>query len=374
MTEVNRMTAVRDPKTVKARLMKQLLPMDRLEAKALLLLDAKSRMVHLEKGRPLFQEGKADHNTIYLIRGTLLLKTADGKQRLIKAGTPTTRGPIHNFQPRRCSAWAQQPAQLLIIDSHALDHAIALEQSTLAGMEVAGLRDGGSNGRPAAAGAEAPADEDNSNWMSLMLQSPAFAQIPPSNFQALFMRMEEVQRKKGEVIVQQGAPGDFFYVLKKGACQVTRAGDNGRILPLATLRPGQSFGEEALLTDSPRNANVLALTDVVLMRLSKKDFNELLKDPMIRLVSRKEADRMVAEGARWLDVRLEHEHRESGLPGSLNLPLYLLRLKVKTLDEKSRYVVYCNTGRRGTAATFLLAKYNIDAYCLRGGLHQHQDA
>lgn len=352
----------------KALLLKKLLPMQRLGIATLQQLGAKSKLVQLNKGKPVFQQGKADSHTIYLIRGALLLKSADGKKILIKSGTPTARNPIHNFQPRRCSAWTQLPTQLLLVDSDALDHAITLEQVSAAGVEVAGMQSGG-NGQGADS-AKRDTGADTVDWMSLMLQAPAFAQVPPSNFQALFMRMEEVIMKKNEPIIKQGAPGDFFYVIKRGTCKVTRTMEGGKVMPLAILKAGQSFGEEALLTEAPRNANVIANSDVALMRLGKKDFNELLKEPMIHWVSRKEADKLVAEGAKWLDVRLEDEHKETGLEGSVNLPLYLLRLKAKTLDEKSKYVVYCDTGRRSSAAAFLLTEKDIEAYCLRGGLRK----
>ncbi len=44
---------------------------------------------------------------------------------------------------------------------------------------------------------------------------------------------------------------------------------------------GDAFGEEALLSDAKRNANVTMETNGALMRLSKDDFNELLKEPML---------------------------------------------------------------------------------------------
>ena len=360
------MIASTSPETSKATLLKKLLPMDRLGGPLLDRLKTKSRLVQLDRGKPVFQQGKADSHTIYLIQGALLLKSADGKKSLIRAGTPMAKSPIHNFQPRRCSAWTQLPTRLLLVDSDALDEAITMEQVSAAGGEVAGLP-GGGNGR-GAGGARHDAAEDTVDWMSMMMHAPAFAQVPPSNFQALFMRMEEVPVKKGEFIIKQGDPGDFFYVIKHGTCGVTRTMEGGKVMPLAILKPGRSFGEEALLTESPRNANVIARTDVTLMRLAKKDFSELLKEPMIHWVSRKEAEQLVADGAKWLDARLEHEHSETGIEGSINLPLYLLRLKMKTLDKKTKYVVYCDTGRRSSAAAFLITEQDIEAYCLRGGL------
>ena len=76
----------------------------------------------------------------------------------------------------------------------------------------------------------------------------------------------------------------------------------------------------------------------------------------------------MAEGAKWLDVRLESEHSNSGIPGSINIPLFMLRLKADTLDTDIPYVVYCDTGRRSSAAAFLLSERGFQAHVLQGGI------
>ena len=63
------------------------------------------------------------------------------------------------------------------------------------------------------------------------------------------------------------------------------------------------------------------LTDGVLMRLSKDDFNELLKAPNLHEVAFEEAKEMVKNGAVLVDVRLETEHKNSAIRGSVNLPI-----------------------------------------------------
>jgi len=48
-----------------------------------------------------------------------------------------------------------------------------------------------------------------------------------------------------------------------------------------------------------------------------------------------EAKAMIAQGGRWLDVRLPSEHQNLAIEGSLNIPLYFIRLKISTLDRAS---------------------------------------
>jgi rhodanese-related sulfurtransferase len=52
--------------------------------------------------------------------------------------------------------------------------------------------------------------------------------------------------------------------------------------------------------------------------------------------------------------------------------LYLVRLKLSTLDRSKPYVVYCDTGRRSSAAAYILVERGFDAYVLTGGLSNNQ--
>ena len=201
-----------------------------------------------------------------------------------------------------------------------------------------------------------------------ILQSKAFLQVPAANIQAMFMRIQEVPAKAGEVIIKQGEEGDYYYIIKHGRCKVTRTSKTGTQLTLATLKDGDAFGEEALLSDAKRNANIVMETDGALMRLAKADFNSLLKEPMLSWVTNAQAEEMVKNGAIWVDVRLESEHKNSGIPGSVNLPLFMLRMKAETLDPNKKYILYCDTGRRSSAGAFLLSERGMQAYCLKGGL------
>ena len=71
---------------------------------------------------------------------------------------------------------------------------------------------------------------------------------------------------------------------------------------------------------------------------------------MLSWISNKEADALVKnEGAVWIDVRLESEYNNSNIEGSINIPLFTLRLKAQTLDPDRQYILYCNHGRQSSA-------------------------
>jgi rhodanese-related sulfurtransferase len=93
-----------------------------------------------------------------------------------------------------------------------------------------------------------------------------------------------------------------------------------------------------------------------------------LKQPLLHRASYAEAARMVAEGARWLDVRYPSEFQYDRLDGAINVPLSEIRNAFGRLDAKVSYVVYCQTGTRSAAAAFLLAQRGYRAALLERGL------
>ena len=75
------------------------------------------------------------------------------------------------------------------------------------------------------------------------------------------------QYHDGDTIVQQGEKGIGFYLLASGRAEVRRKGRR-----LATLGPGDFFGEMALFDDEPRNADVVAIAPTSCVVLSKWEF------------------------------------------------------------------------------------------------------
>jgi len=213
----------------------------------------------------------------------------------------------------------------------------------------------------------APGPDD---WMTALLQTKAFHKIPPSNIQAVFMRLQRVDFRAGEVVIKQGDVGDYFYVVVKGLCQVARETPlNKDGVRLAELKMGDTFGEEALISDVKRNATVSMVTDGVLMRLAKDDFRKLMHEPLLEWIDYESAKRIVArEGGQWIDVRLPSEFEHYRAEGAINIPLHSLRLKLKALDRNRHYIVCCDTGRRSSACAYILAERGFQASVLRGGL------
>jgi CRP-like cAMP-binding protein len=256
--------------------------------------------------------------------------------------------------PRHVTVRAVEDISFLSIESDLLDVMITWDQTGT--YEVAELQ----------AHLHSVGSDD---WMTTLLQTNAFHRIPPANIQAIFQRLQRVPCRAGEVVIKQGDEGDYFYVIVNGKCVVTRETPLSREgIKLAELGVGDSFGEEALIAEAKRNATITMLTEGVLMRLNKADFRELMNAPLLQWVSPAEALAIIERGGRWLDVRLPSEHQTLAIEGALNVPLYLIRLKLSTLDRATPYVVYCDTGRRSSAAAYILVERGFDAYVLTGGV------
>jgi len=333
------------------------IPLDSLKRENLAALVKKTQIKDLKPGQILFKEGDREKRTYYLLAGNLKLSNKNGSTKVIEAGTNGSRSPLIPVLPRLYTATADSAVQFISIDTDLLDVMLTWDQT--GHYEVSELND---ESNPTA-----------NDWMTTLLQTKAFQRIPPGNIQAIFLRMQQVNYSAGDTVIKQGDEGDFFYVITKGTCTVTRETPlNVDGIQLAELHDGDTFGEEALISEAKRNATVTMLTDGAVMRLGKNDFNKLLNEPMINWADYDEAKEIVANGGYWLDVRLPSEFEAFHEEGAINIPLYFMRLKLNTLDPSKTYVLCCDTGRRSSAGTFILNDRGFDTRVLRGGLNSNQ--
>lgn len=350
-----------ESKLVDPRYLTYLVPISELTQDNLHDLANQTRVEFLSEGRNLFKKGTIDNSTYYLLSGEITL-FGDGEEKTITGGTRQARYPLDNNRPHSATARAMTDIHFIRIENNLLDILLTWDQN--AGYKVTEIEAEPEN--------EYVAGDAENDWMTSMLRSQIFHRIPPSNIQAVFMHMEAMNYSKGDTVIRQGEEGDYYYYIQKGRCLVTHTGKSGKEMKLAELSAGSSFGEDALVSGNKRNANVIMLTNGTLMRLAKDDFQKLLREPILKKVDIDEAEALIKSGAIWLDVRLESEYRNSHIPGSINIPLYLLRFKAETLDKSKQYIVYCDTGRRSASASFLLSERGFDALLLEGGmLAQH---
>jgi CRP-like cAMP-binding protein len=343
------------------RVLKTLVPPQSLNQENFQELAQKAVIEKLAAGSTVFKKGELDRKTVYVLEGEVELRNDTGIAGVLLGGSKESKHPIANHQPRQVTARAKSNVTVVRFDTDLLD--ILLTWDQLSGIEVndISLNHRSSRSKPVDSGS-------GGDWMTRILQSKAFLRIPPANIQHMFMRLRELPVKARQIIVKQGDAGDYYYIICHGKCRVSRASASGSRVTLAQLGDGDAFGEEALLSGGKRNATVVMESDGLLMQLSKEDFNQLLKQPMLKEVNLEQAKAMIKQGAVLIDVRMESEHKAGSVKGSINIPLFMLRLKAESLDKRQKYICYCETGRRSQAAAYIMSEAGFDSHVLKGGL------
>ncbi len=303
-------------------LLKSLIPINSLTPDNFNELAASASVEKLPEGSRLFTQGERDWQTLYLLSGEVALSSSDTPfVRTVVGGTDAAHYSLAQLNPRPFTGIAKTPVAIVRVDSRLLDRLLTWDQA--AGYEVAEI-DG----------------SQDADWMMGLLRSETFRKLPPANISALFARFLPIEVKAGQIIIRQGDPGDYYYLIKSGKADVLRRSEKTHKVSIVDqIQEGGDFGEDALLSGAPRNATVVMVTDGLLMRLKRQDFNELLREPLVKWLTLDEAKAMVQAGACLLDVRLEDEHRSGTIKGSVNMPLNQLRARSAGLDRRAS--LYC---------------------------------
>lgn len=335
--------------------LKRFTPLHNLADANLARLAKRLNLVDVPKGSIICQEGDTDNDAIYLFEGGLELRThTSSMSRVLQAGAPDAYFPVAAGRPRPYTVTATSAVRLFRVDNASLDRAVLLDTVSTT---ITRLR---------ATGGER--FEGDSEWLEEMMANPAFRMLPKERLALLLLRLEPCPVKTGDVIVRQGEPGQYYYILKEGRVAVARKDAQGKVQVVTELARGAVFGEDALLLDEPRNASIIALGEGVVMRLTRAEFDELLKKPLLQYVSVGEAQAMLKNGARLLDVRAPEEYQRGSIKGSENFPIGGLRARLNDLDAQRAYVLICRNGLQSEAAAFLLAQRGFRAAVLKGGM------
>jgi len=289
-------------------------------------------------------KGREPGRSVFLLQGELLLAFEGGGTLVVVGGTGEGCHAVNRRRQPVVRSKAITDVDLLALDDDMLD--------TLATWDHAVRGD---------------ARFVTGAFALTSLRSGALAQLPAAHIEELLKRFERLRIKRGEAVIHEGEEGDYYYLVGSGRFQVERLVGGAKVV-LAELKSGDAFGEEALVSEAKRNATVTALSDGELLRVRRADFNELLREPLLRRLSFADAAQKVRGGALWLDVRYPSEYQYDKLPGAINVPLAEVRHMFAVLDRSREYVAYCQSGRRSAAAAFLFAQRGFRVWLLEGGL------
>jgi rhodanese-related sulfurtransferase len=318
---------------------------------------------------------------LYLLNGELGLRYSNGNKKIIRGGSEASKHAV-DANAGLVEAIALTEIEIVRIDLDLLDIMMTWDQlSDFEKPATQTQKSPGSYQSDATASSVKPVRAATS-WMgdtgvfsASKLQTGVFSRLPSANIEEMFNRMTSIDVKARQVIIHQGAEGDYYYLIEKGRAVVSRVTDASQPPTiLAELKAGDAFGEEALVSDNKRNATITMKTEGALLRLKKTDFIELLKAPLITQVGKVEAEKYTKVGAVWLDVRFPSEYAFDHLPKAINTPLNEIRNFISKLDKDKQYIAYCQTGRRSMAGAFILIEHGFKVAILEGGMRGSRNA
>lgn len=315
------------------------------------------QVISLPPARILFKRGDRSELAYFLISGAVDLTDASFQVRKFPFDDDENYLALDNYAEHTVNAITTMPSVVYAIERNKLDLLMTWTQAAESMLDI-------------------DADEHERDWMDSLLASDLFSQVPPQKIQQLFVKFEEKEVALGEDVITEGEPGNAFYVIKRGKAMVSRK-QGSRAETLAGLGAGNFFGEDALISDTNRNATITMTSDGVLMMLGQEDFRELLHASVVRSVTEEELEKMEEEGDRacvTIDVRLPMEFKHDRTPGARNIPLTELRRQLKTLEKDFTYVVSCDGGRRSELGAYLLTEAGLDAYVLTRHQEQTENA
>jgi CRP-like cAMP-binding protein len=127
-----------------------------------------------------------------------------------------------------------------------------------------------------------------------------FVDLSPADLKHVAEVAAEQFYADGEVVAEQGEPGDEMYVVVSGEMRVLLSRDGGAPTEVARRVPGQSVGEMAVISHAPRMASIIAAGQVRVLAIDRRRFERILRErPEASLaVMRELCNRLVeAQGA-----------------------------------------------------------------------------
>ncbi len=109
--------------------------------------------------------------------------------------------------------------------------------------------------------------------VELIRKVPLFSHLSRRQLAQVAKVADEIDLREGKEMTREGAPGREFFVILEGSADVRRRGRK-----INSLKPGDFFGEIALVTSVPRTATVAATSPVRALVVTDREFRHLLEE------------------------------------------------------------------------------------------------
>lgn len=327
----------------------RLMPMAQFEPDRLLELSKHIRIRTVPAGTTLFHRGDENNVVYYLMQGDIDLQVNTARIEL-NAKDPQAKQPVDPHNPHQFTAITRSSVELIEIDCDLLDVFASPDQRDYYN-----------------AAKYKPSHSQTEKGMDVVLKSRILQMIPPVNIKVLLEKFEQVHYRRNQIVFRQNSTGDYYYIIKSGGCAVLKYSENEKAWHVvADLGPGQGFGEEALLSDKLRNATVMMANDGTLLRLSREDFDRLIKTPVVKTVDRDNAVEILQNGGLCIDIRSADEFvSDPYFDGALNISMSELRESIEKIPVNRPLLIYSTNEQRSACAAYILLAHGFEVLVIR---------
>ena len=306
----------------------------------------------LPPGKKAFKAGDNDNEAVFLLSGQLALISEGQPTTIIKAGSTDATKPVETQKPRQTTALASTNVTILSVDYDILDQIIAQNQE-------------------AKTKAKKLAELSTEQRIEHIFSLPIFSALPAPYTKSLKEHLSMQSYSEGTTVFTEGSRNDYFYIISEGSAYVTRRSpQTGQVIDVTELRANDGFGEESLIANGKHNATVSLKEDSILFRVPRQEFMSLIVKPSIHWLNMNEATAEQSMGAIILDVRMPSHFIAKNIPGSINLPLPVLRKTATILNSDKEYIIYSDNAIQSLIASFLLTYRGIKTKTIKGMLQQ----
>ncbi len=336
-------------------------PFNEMDEHLVKQLLAKSEVIFYEAGGTILKKNQESDYHHYLIRGDIEVRSSFFERFNFEHSDKRATYPLENMAGREAQVTAQSKCRVVrfaVADLDKATTAAPLPDYKLDPVDDAKL-DGGYMVEDSSL---------NADWMSGFLHSPLVNHVSARDIQQLLVHIEDINYEAGAVVVSAGEYGDYFYVVKSGLAMVKTDPKGPYKGKEFSLMPGSYFGEEALVGNTIRNAEIYMETAGQLGRVNQKTFNEFIRDSLVVKTNADKVANILKEPDDHnviLDVRLYPEYRQGHRDNSKNIPLVSLREQLDQLDIGKSYYITPEGGPRSELATFLMRQAGFDAVLLQ---------
>lgn len=299
------------------------------------------RVIELQQDEILQIRCGSSQDYLYLLEGTIDV-VCQGNILSIAAPEETQRTPVQLTPGKSCSIIARENCVIGHANRDILDTIIAWDYI-------------GREPRPSV------------QHIDIIRNTLMFRRLPMEYIENAFSRMKRQILRRGETI--QDSRCDAYYLIISGRAEAQRFNpQTQQHQGIAVLGVGDIFGDEIMVAGKNEADIITMLEDTEVLVLGKKDYDELLNRPQVRVVHPQVAKTMLDNGYKLLDVRFAEEFAENRIPGTKLIPLSELINRIPELNRKQPYIVYCHSGPRSAIATLILNEHRIEALALEGGI------